>query len=379
MIHSFLRRNVFHWSKVLVVCMGAGFFWLGCGELAKARPDNEPETIAEEQADLLRRVPEVKVALLGDTGAGTNFASVLRLVASEKAQVVMINGDLGYAASPGDWKRRVDSSIDTDSHLLIGALGNHDVDGSGGSSADSYVAIFNSFRSEKNGLTRACTGGTRIENGRDTVAVDEVCTFGNVSIIPNGIGQVLSRSYLENRLEEKLARAPGANWKLVGYHYTLASMNPGIKSDQASFRFFDLIRTYGAIGAQAHTHSVMATCPISSPFAKGAPVRCHPEFGGNLEDRYVAPGVGLFLDSSLGGIQARNRGRCKQPNDPGCSHMIDIVSREGYTRTDGVRKSSFNRYGALFLVFNAGGDPRRAYGYYKSVDGQEVFRFNVSR
>ena len=321
-------------------------------------------------------VAEVKVALLGDTGAGPMFGSVLGLVVAERADIVMINGDLGYGSAPVVWKERLLSAIDVEAFAVIGSLGNHDVENN---NASAYVTAFADFRNDRNGLKRKCTGTTGITQGRDIVAVDEVCTFGNLSIVVSGIGQVLSVPYLEEKFEDKLKSVPAGNWKLAGYHYTLTSMNPGIKSNQNTFKFFDLIRQHGAIGAQAHTHTVMASCPISSAFALDAAVLCHPEFGSDLENRFVAPGTGLFVDSSLSGREARVRGRCKNPTDSSCAHMVDIISKEGYTRADGVKKAGFNTFGAMFIVFNVGGDPTKAQAYFKSVDGQVVFKFNITR
>jgi len=318
-------------------------------------------------------VPEVKVALLGDTEAGTNFGSVLNLIANEKADVIMINGDFGYDASPSRWRDRLLASIDINNYSVIGSMGNHDV-GQG----NEYVGIFAKFRNNKNNLISKCTGSEGIREGKDTIAVDEVCNFGNVSIISSAIGQVLNSSYLEGRLEEKLKNSPASNWKLVGYHFTLANMNPGYKSDQATYKFFDLIRQYGAIGTQAHTHSVMASCPISSVFALGRDPACHPDFA-DLENRFVLPGTGLFVDSSLAGKPPRNRGRCKNPTEKNCGHLIDIISGEGYTRADGAKFSNFTPLGAMFMVFNAGGDPAKTLAYFKSIDGQVVFKFNIGR
>lgn len=320
-------------------------------------------------------VAEVKVALLGDTGAGVNFGNILKMAASEKANVIMINGDLGYDETYAAWKARVQASINTNDIAVIGSLGNHDVERS---NAQNYINAFLSFRSDKNALTTICTGRGSLVEGKDIAGVDEVCTFGNVSIISNGIGQVLTTKYLEDRLENKLKTIPNTQWKLVGYHYSLASMNPGIKGDQATYRFFDLIRQSGAIGAQAHTHSAMATCPIVSPFKLGSAVQCHQDFS-DLNERFILPGTGVYVDSSLGGKEVRERERCANPTESNCKHMIDIISKEGYTRVDGIKKTNFNRFGALFMVFNVGGDPAKARAYYKSLDGQIIFSFNLSR
>jgi hypothetical protein len=322
------------------------------------------------------RLEELTVALIGDTGAGTGFTDVLKLVAAEGASVLMINGDLGYSASAEDWKKRLTETIDTDQIRVIGALGNHDV-----SEKEEYVAAFHSLRTPANGLAAACTGQPAIAEGQDVVIADETCTFGNVTIVTSGIGQVLDKKYLVKRLDQKLGAAPDANWKLVGYHFTLASMNPGVKLSENTPEFFDVIRRHGAIGAQAHTHTVMASCPISSTFKSGlTPPSCDSAYSpASPEDRFVRPGVGVYVDSSLGGEDIRGRNRCKDPNGLGCSHMVDLITEEGYTRVDGARKKGLPAAGALFITFNHGGDPDRALALFKTVDGREVFRFTVVR
>ena len=331
-------------------------------------------SVQAEISDGKEKFAEVKVALIGDTESGANFGEILKMIVAEKADVIMINGDFGYYGPAVNWKNRLLSSIDPDATRVIGTLGNHDL----GSKTDEYISIFESFKTQKNGLKVNCTGTPGISQGHDITAVDEVCTFGNVSIIGSAIGQVLTKPYLENQLESKLKNSPVNNWKLVGYHYTLGSMNPGIKGDEASHRFFDIIRQAGAIGAQAHTHTAMASCPIVSPFKRGSPVLCHPDFI-NPELRFVGSGIGMFVDSSVGGKEVRGRVRCKKPTDAGCAHMVDILSKNLYTRTDGVKKTNFNGLGAMFLTFNLGGDPQKASAYFKTIDREVIFEFSIAR
>lgn len=327
------------------------------------------------QADK-ERTPEVTVALLGDTGAGAGFESVLRLIRAEAPNVVMVNGDFGYGSDPAAWAARVRDNLDLDKTAVIGALGNHDVERDG--LAEQYVSIFQSFRRPTNGLNEQCTGSKEIRTGRDVVAVDEICTFGNLSVVASAIGQLFTKDYFEDQLEKKLNSVPDGNWKLAGYHFTLASMNPGLKSDQSTHRFFDLIRRHGAIGAQAHTHSAMASCPIVSEFRRGVEVQCHRDFGDDLEYRFVGRGTGLYVDSSLGGMGPRERKRCHGADDR-CRHMVDLISKEGYTRVDGQRKRFNSRHGALFLTFNAGGNPGIARAEFKDVNGNTVFRFRITK
>lgn len=317
-------------------------------------------------------VKEIKVALIGDTAAGKGFTDVLKLVVQEKSDLLMINGDLGYYSSPEAWQKKLLESVDINKLLVIGSLGNHDIV----FTTKKYISIFQSFRNQDNGLTQSCSGQENLTEGQDITAVDEVCTFGNVSIVSSAIGQVLTDSYLEKQMDAKLKAIPNDHWKLAGYHYTLASMNAGIKGDEATYKFFDIIRQNGAIGAQAHTHSAMASCPIASEFAKGLAILCHPDFK-DIETRFVQPGTGMYLDSSVGGKAVRGRGRCSNPNDTNCSHMVDLLTKNLYTRTDGIKKTKFNGIGAMFIVFNEGGDANKAKVYFKNTSNETIFSFHI--
>src|SRR5690606_35901305 len=111
---------------------------------------------------------EIKVALLGDTEAGSGFADVLGLIKAENADVVMINGDFGYNSSPQQWESRLRQSMDPNQYFIIGSLGNHDTVGS---QEEQYVSIFQGFRTAENGLSQLCTGGTDVAEGRDAILV----------------------------------------------------------------------------------------------------------------------------------------------------------------------------------------------------------------
>jgi hypothetical protein len=355
--------------RLLALVVSLNLFSTGIAQSERAETQ-----FAEYDFDRTLAQPELKVALLGDTGARKGFGAVLDLIKAEGAKVVMINGDFGYDASAAQWKAKLKSSIDTKQFAIIGSLGNHDT-----GEKPEYIAAYAEFRDDHPALKARCSGKSQIAQGSDIILLDEICTFGNVSIIVSGIGQVFTKPYFEERLERKLVALPSANWRLAGYHFTLKSMNPGLKPDENSHKFFDLLRRAGAIGAQAHTHVAMASCPINTPFVSGTTPKCHPNFGRDLEARFVAPGTGMFIDSSLGGVVTRPRLRCSNPASADCIHMVDLIAKDGYTRTDGARVAGINGMGAMFITFNHGGDPSRARVEYKTIERKTIFSFNIRR
>lgn len=338
---------------------------------------------------------ELKVALIGDTDSKENFRTALKIARTGGANVIMINGDFVYLnddepkraffSKAQTWKQILQEEIDLNRTAVIGSLGNHDVDfndNNGTAWEDEFIKYFDSFRNSYNGLRRKCTGAPGLSKMRDVTLVNEVCTFGNVSIVASSINLFhehgFSSQFFEDELHKKLSAAPASNWKLAGYHFTLASMNRAGKSeDQNTHRFFDIIRQHGAIGAQAHTHQVMASCSISSPFRLGEAVRCDRQFGNDSSNRWVGPGLGLYVDSSAV-RDVRPKTSCLNAG-AGCKHMTDVITAEGYSYQDRGSRSLRDGRGVLFLVFNANGDSSKGYATYMNFSGDQVFSFNIHK
>jgi hypothetical protein len=66
---------------------------------------------------------------------------------------------------------------------------------------------------------------------------------------------------------------------------------------------------------------------------------------------------------------ARDQTRCLPATFPyGCKGAWAKI----YTATQGAT------FGALFIVFNIDGDPTKAHGYFKNINGQIVDRFGIT-
>jgi len=80
--------------------------------------------------------PNFKVAFIGDSGAGSNFQSVLNLIKSEGAQLVMHQGDFDYSDGPQKWMDMINATLGPNFPYL-GSDGNHD-----NWDSDGYAAFF---------------------------------------------------------------------------------------------------------------------------------------------------------------------------------------------------------------------------------------------
>ena len=82
----------------------------------------------------------------------------------------------------------------------------------------------------------------------------------------------------------------------------------------------------------------------------------------------VAPGSSFAFVSGLGGLSIRNQERCLPFDYPyGCQGEWASI----YTSDQGAKP------GALFIVFHVDGDPRKARGYFKNIDGEIIDSFTI--
>jgi hypothetical protein len=83
----------------------------------------------------------------------------------------------------------------------------------------------------------------------------------------------------------------------------------------------------------------------------------------------VARGKSFVFVSGLGGHSVRDQERCLPATfSYGCKGEWAKI----YTSNQGVT------FGALFIIFNINGDPTKAQGYFKNINGQIVDTFDIT-
>lgn len=300
-----------------------------------AVPDDEALPRANS-ADI-ETAPNLKVAFIGDTAAGTNFKRVLQLVKNEHADLVMVQGDLTYGNSANDWFRAIDNSINqaqpgSTAPVTIPyfvSKGNHDVDwGTLGS-----------------GLKTRLGQWDVVPEHNDPTKINYALAYKGLGIVMVGDRETQNPSradYLKERLVEDRHI-----WKICSWHKNMRASNVGPKGDEMGWAVYENCRRYGAIVAQGHSHTYSRSKTLIEDPTQLVHPACSDPF--NL---CVGPGQHFFFDSSIGGNDLRA--------------LNPITSKPHWASFFAAD------YGALFIEFNVDGDPRKARGYFKTIGNQII-------
>ncbi|WP_394828179.1 metallophosphoesterase family protein [Pendulispora albinea] len=307
----------------------------GLGDPESAEPVQAPPSEDALQADVpvaAATIPtdaNLKVAFIGDTASGEDFRAVLQLVKREAADLVMVQGDLTYdGETPPEWFTAIDAEINTSSSKIpyFASKGNHD---SGWSQIGSGLK------------TRMSSWNIPPENNDPTKK--------NYSVVYKGLKVVMvsdEETSSPSRADYINQRLSGDEhiWKICSWHKNQRATNVGPKSDEMGWTVYENCRKQGAIVAQGHSHTYSRSKTIVADSAQTVDSTCSGPF-----DLCVAPGKHFFFDSSLGGHDIRSK-----------NSTVASKSYWGTTYT--------GSFGALFIEFHVDGDPRKARGYFKTVN-----------
>ena len=137
----------------------------------------------------------------------------------------------------------------------------------------------------------------------------------------------------------------------------------GGKSSAVGWGPYETCREEGAIIATSHEHSYSRTKTLVSTEQQTV----DPDWP-DPNDVRVVPGATFVFVSGLDGSSIRDQERCAPTTYPyGCNGEWASI----YTSDQGAK------FGALFIEFHVDGDPGKARGYFKNVDGQIIDEFTI--
>ncbi len=299
-----------------------------------------PNLIAALTA-VLAQTQEVKIAFFGDQGLGSSSESVLELVQNEGAHAIVHLGDFDYGDDPGAWHDQIQAVLPP-CFPYFAIAGNHD------------EAEFSGYQGAITSMLN-CAGIT----WHGAAGQQYSFTYQGLYFVLTTPGLLGSSDaeYVAARLASPAGQ--GAAWRISGWHLLMRNLQIGGKSDESGWPVYENSRLGGAIIATSHEHSYQRTnllSDMSDQIVAG-------------EDLVISEGKTFAFVSGLGGRSIRDQERCLPDTPPyGCNGTWASI----YASNQGAT------HGALFITFRAGGDPCRARGYFKDIDGNVVDDFWVT-
>lgn len=307
--------------------------------------------------------PNYKVAFIADQGVSIKARSVLQLIRNEGAVMVLHQGDLGYdensVESVANWDNQINDILGSD-FPYFASIGNHDRRQWSG-----YQQKLQERLERIEGET--CTGNLGVKSG---------CHYNGLFFIL--VGPHLPQSWLiplfipspfiaSNEAADYIKRQLAQDsslWRICSWHHNQKKMQVGAKPDDVGWEPYEECRKGGAIIATGHEHSYSRTKTLINTQAQTV----DPDWPDH-DNLWVARGSTFVFVSGLGGSSIRDQIRCLPASYPyGCKGEWAKI----YTNNQGAQ------YGALFITFHVDGNPNKARGYFKNIDGQIIDTFEIS-
>ncbi len=307
------------------------------------------------------------VAFIGDQGPverpGSRAWDVLNLIKREGAEVVIHSGDFDYRQNPEAWNALITGVFGPKYPYFI-SFGNHDVGPREPNRLwTRYQQIF------RNRLERipeaACS--TAPPNGE--LGVDSSCRYRGLFIVLSGVGTLYTHgidqtAYIRNALAQD-----NSVWRICSWHKNRRSTQTGRKASQVAWGPYQACREGGAIIVNAHSHVYNRTVTLRRFQQDGAAAFTLDSEWTDPNVVRVGDGATFLVVSGLGGFGRDAQTRCLNAVALGGTECPEWASI--YTAN---QKSQF---GALFITFHVDGDPFKARGKFKNIDGEIVDRFTI--
>ena len=300
--------------------------------------------IVEEK--LIHTDADLRVAFIGDQGLGLNAIAVLNLIKDEGAQMVLHQGDFDYEDDPEAWDKQITNVLGSD-FPYFASIGGHD-----SPKWDEYQQKL--YDRLKKNPDAKCIGD---------FGVKSFCTYKGLFFILASPAMDLIRetgfsSFIENQLNNN-----DHLWRVCSWHHEMIAVQNQPEPNETGLEIYESCKDGGAIIANGHWHYYARSQTLI-----------------NFENQIVDPewlepnklrvkeGATFTFISGLGGINIGPQVPCLPSPVKGCN----VEWPKFYTSDQGAT------FGALFCTFNSGGEPNKAYCYFKNIDGRIIDEFTVT-
>jgi len=299
-----------------------------------------------EAAGTLSTDPNLKVAFIGDQGVSSDSEAVLQLIKNEGAHAVVHGGDYDYKNDPAQFDALVEGVLQS-TIPYFGSVGNHD-DQNWTTPNGGYQAVLE----RRSGSF--CTGQKGVRAS---------CNFKGLHILELGYGTMGDDADQVNFIQTEFAQS-NSIWRICSWHKTEEALQVGGKTGGVGYEGYEECRKAGAIIVTGHEHSYHRTKTLTSMTNQTIDPTCS-----SPTQLCVGPNRSFVAVSGIAGKSIRVQQRCFPSTFPyGCNGVWASI----YTSDQGAN------HGALFITFNYQGDPNKAHGYFKNIDGQVIDEFDIT-
>lgn len=229
------------------------------------------------------------IAFVGDQGTDENARAVLELVAREGADLLLLQGDLGYYPdASSQWIANIDEILGTQFPVLL-TVGNH----------ENYEWLVYQqwlLRRIRDLPELVCQGNP---------GVKAHCSFRGVSIVQiapgvDEVAGVAARDDYADYLDSELSTSSNI-WRFCSWHKNQSRMQVGGKSNEAGWDVYSACLKHGGIVATGHEHSYSRTF-LMDDFE-------HQVVAHRNDILEIGPGRSFAFVSGLGGHGIRRQER----------------------------------------------------------------------
>lgn len=285
-----------------------------------------------------QEIPLVKLAFTGDLDSNDNTRAVLRLVKSEGAQGLFLQGDLNYQDNPSWLIAEITNALGIN-FPVFGAIGHHedliDLQNKKYAPGLEWPIYKTDF------LRRVAAGGG---DCLGDYGVNSICHFKGIGFALSGVDSYGTghAGYIKNNFTADVSK-----WKICSFHTS--------EWDKAeALAVMEECRKIGAIVSVSHDHAYGRTYALDS-FAARRVI-------GTATPLRIKKGQTFMMISGLGG---QGRG--------GVENLAESPNAFAYTAA--LQQNS--NFGVLFCEFNKGGVANKASCYFKDIAGKIWDQFEV--
>ena len=300
--------------------------------------------VVEEK--LIHTHADLRVAFIGDQGFGPNAVAVLNLIKDEEVQMVLHQGDFDYNDEPDKWDKQISDVLGSD-FPYFASIGHHD------------EKVWNDYQEKlydrlKKIPDAVCYGDLGVKSN---------CTYKGLFFILVAPGGYTNDSKYDSFIEKQL-NDNDYTWMICSWHNDAYAMQQEVKPNKTGWEVYESCKNGGAIIANAHQH-VYAKSKTLIDFENQI---VDPDWPGSNKLR-VKEGATFTFISGLGGKSILSM---TGSHEALTKMYPDSVWPVNYSSDQGAS------YGALFCTFNVGGQPNKAYCYFKNIDGRIIDEFTIT-